>query len=142
MLLVVGPSGSGKSTLALAIAGLIPAQIPADMTGTLELDGKDVRELGPVGVGERVGLVLQDPSSQLVMERVEDDVAFGLENRTWPMPEMQARVPEVLAAVGLAGMERRPLATLVGWPAATTGPRRGPGSTARPAGPRRADGQP
>ncbi len=106
MLLVVGPSGSGKSTLALAIAGLIPAQIPADMTGTLELDGKDVRELGPVGVGERVGLVLQDPSSQLVMERVEDDVAFGLENRTWPMPEMQARVPEVLAAVGLAGMER------------------------------------
>lgn len=107
MLLIVGPSGSGKSTLALATAGLIPTQIPADLTGTLELDGQDVRERGPLGVAELVGLVLQDPSSQLVMERVEDDVAFGLENRAWPVEAMRARTPQVLASVGLAGMERR-----------------------------------
>ncbi len=107
MLLIVGPSGSGKSTLALAIAGLIPTQIPAEMTGTLELDGRDVRERGPIGVAELVGLVLQDPSSQLVMERVDDDVAFGLENRAWPPDAMRARIPQVLAAVGLAGMERK-----------------------------------
>ena len=107
MLLIVGPSGSGKSTLALAIAGLIPTQIPADMTGTLELDGQDVRERGPLGVAELVGLVLQDPSSQLVMERVEDDVAFGLENRAWPADAMRARIPQVMASVGLVGMERK-----------------------------------
>jgi energy-coupling factor transporter ATP-binding protein EcfA2 len=107
VLLVVGPSGSGKSTLALAIAGLIPGQIPAEMAGSLELDGQDARALGPVGVAEKVGLVLQDPSAQLVMERVEDEVAFGLENRSWPLGDMQARVPEALAMVGLAGMERR-----------------------------------
>ena len=77
------------------------------MAGSLELDGQEVQALGPVGVAERVGLVLQDPSAQLVMERVEDDVAFGLENRSWPLPDMQARVPEVLATVGLAGTERR-----------------------------------
>jgi energy-coupling factor transporter ATP-binding protein EcfA2 len=106
-MLVVGPSGSGKSTLALAIAGLIPGQIPAEMAGSLELDGQDARALGPVGVAEKVGLVLQDPSAQLVMERVEDEVAFGLENRSWPLGDMQARVPEALAMVGLAGMERR-----------------------------------
>ena len=41
------------------------------------------------------------------MERVEDDVAFGLENRAWPLTAMRARIPEVLASVGLAGMERR-----------------------------------
>ena len=40
------------------------------------------------------------------MERVEDDVAFGLENRAWPRVGMQGRVPQVLAEVGLAGMER------------------------------------
>lgn len=62
--------------------------------------------LGPVGVAARVGLVLQDPSTQLVMERVEDDVAFGLENRAWPRVEMRGRVPQVLAEVGLAGTER------------------------------------
>jgi energy-coupling factor transport system ATP-binding protein len=107
VLLVVGPSGSGKSTLALAAAGLIPSQIPATMNGSLEIDGQEVRALGPGEVGARVGLVLQDPSAQLVMERVEDDVAFGLENRAWSAADMQARVPEALASVGLGGMGRR-----------------------------------
>jgi energy-coupling factor transport system ATP-binding protein len=107
VLLVLGPSGSGKSTLALAISGLLPGDIPATVTGHLELDGRDVGELGTVGVGERVGIVFQDPSSQLVMERVEDDVAFGLENRGWAVDDMHERVPEVLATVGLQGEERR-----------------------------------
>ena len=53
------------------------------------------------------GIVLQDPASQLVMERVDDDVAFGLENAAWPLEKMRARVPEALASVGLAGFEER-----------------------------------
>ena len=59
------------------------------------------------GIGGRVGLLFQDPDRQLVMERVEDDVAFGLENRGWPRDEMRGRVPEALAEVGLQGFERR-----------------------------------
>jgi energy-coupling factor transport system ATP-binding protein len=106
VLLVVGPSGSGKSTLALTFAGLIPGQIPATVEGSVTLDGDDAGSLGPVGVAARVGLVLQDPSAQLVMERVEDDVAFGLENRAWSRVAMRDRVPQVLAEVGLAGAER------------------------------------
>ena len=106
MLLVVGPSGSGKSTLALALAGLIPNEIPAAMTGRLEIDAHEVRRLGPVDVAARVGLVLQDPGSQIVMERVGDDVAFGLENRGWAPAEMRTRVPAALEGVGLAGLER------------------------------------
>ncbi len=107
LLLVVGPSGSGKSTFALTVAGLVPGQIPATMTGSLHLADREVRELGPTGAAALVGLVLQDPSAQLVMERVEDDVAFGLENRGWPLDAMRSRVPEARAAAGLAGMERR-----------------------------------
>ena len=57
--------------------------------------------------GARVGIVFQDPESQLVMERVEDDVAFGLENRGWLRGRMLARVPEALREVGLEGFERR-----------------------------------
>ena len=52
-------------------------------------------------------ILLQDPASQLVMERVGDDVAFGLENLAWPLEEMRARVPEALAGVGLAGFDGR-----------------------------------
>ena len=59
------------------------------------------------GFGGRVGLLFQDPDRQLVMERAEDDVAFGLENRGWPRDAMLRRVPEALAEAGLAGFERR-----------------------------------
>jgi energy-coupling factor transporter ATP-binding protein EcfA2 len=105
-MLVVGPSGSGKSTLALAIGGMIPREIPAAMGGLLSLDGREIRGLEPTAVAARVGMVWQDPDSQLVMERVEDDVAFGLENRGWPRAAMRARVPDVLDEMGLTGLQR------------------------------------
>lgn len=104
---MVGPSGSGKSTLALALAGLIPRDVPALVEGSLELGGRAVGQLDPTALAARVGLVFQDPATQLVMDRAEDDVAFGLENRAWPAERMHRRVPDALAAVGLRGFERR-----------------------------------
>jgi energy-coupling factor transport system ATP-binding protein len=113
-LLVVGPSGSGKSTLALALAGLVPRELPGEWRGTLEVDGLDPLTADGWAMAARVGLVFQDPESQLVMERVEDDVAFGLESRGWDRAAMAARVPEALAEAGLAGLERRRTARLSG----------------------------
>ena len=110
----MGPSGSGKSTLALAIGGMIPREIPAAMGGLLSLDGREIRGLEPAAVAARVGMVWQDPDSQLVMERVEDDVAFGLENRGWPRDAMRRRVPEALDEIGLAGLDRQPSRRLSG----------------------------
>lgn len=106
-LLIVGPSGSGKSTLALAIAGLIPRDVPAIVDGSLELDGAPVAGFDRTALAARVGLVFQDPATQLVMERVEDDVAFGLETRGWSVERMRRRVPEALAEAGLDGLGRR-----------------------------------
>lgn len=106
-LLVVGPSGSGKSSLALAIAGLIPRDIPGEMLGGLTVGGMDPRATEPGVLAASVGLVFQDPGSQLVMDRLEDDVAFGLENCGWPRPQMIERVPEAIADAGLSGLERR-----------------------------------
>lgn len=114
VLLVVGPSGSGKSTLARAIAGLLPAEIPGEWSGSLRVGAIEVEQAARGTVAASVGLVFQDPASQLVMERAGDDVAFGLENRAWPLPAMRARVPEALAEVGLAGFERRQSARLSG----------------------------
>ena len=104
---MVGPSASGKSTLALAVAGLVPRDVPAQIDGSLELDGTAVAAFDPTALAARVGLVFQDPATQLVMERAGDDVAFGLENRGWAPERMHARVPEALAEAGLAGLERR-----------------------------------
>lgn len=114
VLLVLGPSGSGKSTLARALVGLVPHTLPGHLEGSLRVGELDVAETPARFLGERVGLVFQDPDSQLVMSRVDDEVAFGLENRGWPRPQMEARVPEALAQVGLAGFELRATNTLSG----------------------------
>jgi energy-coupling factor transporter ATP-binding protein EcfA2 len=106
-MLIVGPSGSGKSTLALAIAGLIPRDVPATIGGSLSLAQAPVSSFDRSALAARVGLVFQDPATQLVMERVEDDVAFGLETRGWPVERMRRRVPEALAEAGLDGLGRR-----------------------------------
>ncbi|HUR85921.1 MAG TPA: ATP-binding cassette domain-containing protein [Solirubrobacteraceae bacterium] len=114
LLLVVGPSGSGKSTVARALAGLLPMQFPGEWQGSVSVGSVNVAraeledDVAPVTTaGLGVGIVLQDPASQLVMERVGDDVAFGLENLAWPMGAMRARVPEALGWVGLGGFEGR-----------------------------------
>lgn len=113
-LLVVGPSGSGKSTFGLAIAGLVPREIGGTVAGSLTVDDRETVDHEPAELAAAVGLVFQDPAVQIVLDRVEDDVAFGLENRGWSKDRMIARVPSALASVGLDGFERRHTRTLSG----------------------------
>ncbi len=91
---LLGPSGAGKSTLLAALAGLLPPE-SGSREGTVEVDGRDPRE-----TREQVGIVFQDPQSQLVMERAGDDVAFGLENRGTPPDAIGPMVEAALARVG------------------------------------------
>ena len=111
VLLVVGPSGSGKSTLARGIAGLLPTEFPGAWQGSLRLDDRELAtaDAPPLPWTSELGagMVFQDPASQLVMERVGDDVAFGLENLAWPLAAMRRRVPEALGAVGLVSFDGR-----------------------------------
>jgi energy-coupling factor transport system ATP-binding protein len=104
-ILLAGPSGSGKSTLALTIAGLIPGSIEAEIRGSVLLDGVPTGDLLPGAATEHVGVVFQDPTSQLTMPRVEDEVAFGLENVGRPEEAMPAAVDAALRAVDL--LDRR-----------------------------------
>nr|WP_205808390.1 ABC transporter ATP-binding protein [Micromonospora sp. HNM0581] len=103
--LLLGPSGAGKSTLLAALAGLLPED-SGEHEGTIEIDGRPV--------GEGVGIVFQDPQSQLVMSRSGDDVAFGLENRGVPTGQIWQRVDEALDRVGFPYHRDRPTAALSG----------------------------
>ncbi|MFY1672613.1 ABC transporter ATP-binding protein [Plantactinospora sp. WMMB334] len=99
--LLLGASGAGKSTLLAALAGLL-AEDSGEQEGTVEIDGLDPRK-----ARERVGIVFQDPETQLVMARSGDDVAFGLENRGVPAAEIWPRVAGTLARVGFPyGLDR------------------------------------
>ncbi|KUM30008.1 ABC transporter permease [Arthrobacter sp. EpRS66] len=94
--LLVGPSGAGKSTLLHALAGLLEADDSEQSTGQLLIDGSDAfaRE-------HPVGLMQQDPETQVVQSRVADDVAFGAENLAVDPSIIRQRIPEALDAVGL-----------------------------------------
>lgn len=89
-----GRSGAGKSTLLAALAG-VAGQL-GQQSGELLVNGRN-----PQDARGQIGLVLQDPYSQAVMERIGDDVAFGLENIGVPPGEMNARIGDALAGVGL-----------------------------------------
>ena len=95
--LVLGPSGSGKSTLMGGLAGLLGGTEEGEATGTLTVDG-----VAPAQARGRVGLLMQDPEAQVVLARVGDDVAFGMENLGVAREEIWPRVEESLSAVGLS----------------------------------------
>src|ERR671921_942081 len=93
---IIGHNGSGKSTLAkLLCAVLYPVE------GEILIDGVPVREENQWEVRRRVAVVFQDPDDQLVMNRVEDDIAFGPENLGLPREEIAERVRSSLEALGL-----------------------------------------
>ncbi|UOE45326.1 ABC transporter ATP-binding protein [Agromyces larvae] len=94
--LVVGPSGSGKSTFLHALAGVHGGDEEGESAGRLLIDEHDSRD-----ARGRVGLLLQDPDSQVVLARVGDDVAFACENLGVPRDEIWPRVRRALDAVGL-----------------------------------------
>ena len=95
-LAVLGRNGSGKSTLARLLNALL---IPT--SGTVEVDGLVATEDNPYPVREVCGMVFQNPDNQIVATVVEEDCAFGLENRGVPSEEIRRRVDEALSEVGM-----------------------------------------
>ena len=108
---ILGPSGSGKSTLALTLNGIIPNSIRGTFLGEVIIrdpkTGKAFKttETPVPKLSTLVGLVLQNPESQLFNMTVEDEVAFALENLGLPREEIAERVEWALKVTGLNGLE-------------------------------------
>ncbi|MDR3562496.1 MAG: ABC transporter ATP-binding protein [Negativicutes bacterium] len=112
--LVTGPSGAGKSTLLRCINGLVPHFSGGTLRGRIEVAGIDPVRASPQQISKCVGFVFQDPESQFVLDCVEDEIAFALENAAIPRAEMHIRVAEVLELLGLVKLRSRLLDTLSG----------------------------
>ncbi|MFI7494997.1 ABC transporter ATP-binding protein [Kocuria sp. M4R2S49] len=94
--LLLGPSGAGKSTFLHALAGVLHDDDGLSRSGELLLDGTP-----PDLARGRAGLVQQDPESQVVLSRIGDDTAFGLENLAVAREQIWPRVRAALDDVGL-----------------------------------------
>ncbi len=106
--LLVGPSGAGKSTLLRCINGLTPHFSGGRLLGGLRVAGLDPVAATPEVMSRHVGFVFQDPESQFVMDRVEDEIAFALENAAMPPQEMRVRVEETLDLLDSNAFARSP----------------------------------
>jgi len=111
---ITGPSGCGKTTLARALAGFIPALIPAEVEGEIRVQGEDARATDPSRLAEGIGLVQQDPDAQICTLRVRQEIAFGPENLCLPIDEVDRRVDEALRLVGIEHLVSRETTTLSG----------------------------
>jgi energy-coupling factor transport system ATP-binding protein len=111
---LLGPSGSGKSTLIRALAGLVPHFHGGRFSGRVEVAGEDTRRARPADLAGAVATVFQDPEDQVVMGRVENEVAFGLENLGTPPREIWPRAHAALSSVGALHLAERRTAELSG----------------------------
>ncbi len=97
---VIGPNGAGKSTLLLVLSGLVKAE------GSLLYRGRTFQGLKDPKRFE-IGILFQDPDSQLFSISVFEDVAFGPRQMGLSEREVVERVKEALSVVGLEGFEER-----------------------------------
>ncbi len=100
-LLITGSTGCGKSTLISSINGLIPHESGGVMEGDVYVFGRNTRKEKPSTLSRFVSTVFQNPDSQIVSYRVEEEIFFTLENLGLSIEEIKRRVEETLSYVGL-----------------------------------------
>jgi energy-coupling factor transporter ATP-binding protein EcfA2 len=112
--LLAGLSGQGKSTLLRAACGLVPHFHGGRFAGSVKLEGLDTREHGPARLGEFVGVLFQDPETQLVMSTVRAELSLALESRGHGATAVARGVEEVALALAIDGLLDRPTHELSG----------------------------
>lgn len=106
-LALMGPTGAGKTTLCLTLNGILPHLRGGTFQGKVIVAGMDTSQHSPGEMSRQVGLVFQDPESQLFNMTVEDEVAFGLESLGLSPAEMEERIAWALEVVRLQGLRKR-----------------------------------
>jgi len=114
IILIAGASGCGKTTLARCINGLIPRSYKGEISGRVLLKGQEIGGWPLSRISQIVGTVLQDPERQILGTKVENEVAFGLENLGLPRPEILERVEAALGRLRITELGDRETFNLSG----------------------------
>ena len=93
---ILGHNGSGKSTLAKLIVGLLDKNSGSIFFNDEEINKKNIQDFQ-----SKVSLIFQNPDNQFIGSTVEDDIAFGLENRQFPHELMQQEIEHFAESVGM-----------------------------------------
>ena len=108
-LAIIGPNGAGKSTLCYTLAGFVPHFFKGELTGLVEVLGKESLDSTLSEWVLNVGLAFQNPFNQISGAKytVFEELAFGLENIGIPREEMKARVEDAMKLTGISDLAER-----------------------------------
>ena len=98
---LLGKSGSGKSTLCNCICGLIPNVYPGEFSGEVFIFGKNIKNMNMAETVKKVGIIFQNPSTQLFSPTIEDELAFGPENLCVEREEIGKRIDSILNIINM-----------------------------------------
>jgi energy-coupling factor transport system ATP-binding protein len=112
--LAVGRTGAGKSTLLRAADGLVPHFTGGSFAGRVEVAGRSTLDHAPRQLADVVAFVPQDPDASFVLDIVEDELAYGMENLAVAPDRMRRRVEETLDLLALEPIRSRSVRTLSG----------------------------
>jgi len=98
---IVGGNGSGKTTLLRCICGISPRIYKGEIKGEVRIYGRDISTLKIEEVIQDIGIVFQNPETQIFLSTVEDELVFGPENLCIPRDEIEVRLNETLDLIGL-----------------------------------------
>lgn len=104
---IMGPTGVGKTTLCLALNGIVPQSTGGAVRGDIMVDGMNTKKHPIAKLAQEVGIVFQEPETQLFNLTVEADVAFGLETLGFPRREIEERITWALSVVGMEDQRHR-----------------------------------
>lgn len=112
--LLLGASGSGKSTFLRALNGLVPRFYGGRIGGKVHYRLTELAQLTQREIVKNLGFLHQDPERQIVLDTVEREVAFGMENIGLPMAQMKSRLAEVSQLFGLGPLLHKRTAEVSG----------------------------
>lgn len=101
ILALLGASGCGKSTLCNCICGLIPNVYTGEYCGEVKIFGQNIKSMTLAQVATKVGIIFQNPATQLFSHTIEDELAFGPENLCVERNEIGSRIDNVLKIINM-----------------------------------------
>ena len=112
--LVVGQTGSGKSTLLRSMNGLVPHFSGGTFEGQVQICGRNTTEYPPRALSDVVAFVPQEPARSFVLDRVEDELAYAMENLAIGEQAMRRRIEETLDLLDIERLRARDVGSLSG----------------------------
>ncbi|MCR3955242.1 MAG: energy-coupling factor ABC transporter ATP-binding protein [Gudongella sp.] len=98
---ITGSNGSGKTTLLRCISGLAPELYRGEIEGEIRLLGKNLKDMKRGDIIKLLGMVFQNPETQLFLSTVQDELTFGPENLCVTRDEIKERLERILGLVGI-----------------------------------------